>query len=521
MVGCDVGPRRRFRFHRYPNLDDLAVRTRSFVFLFFSARWRLFPSNQHFLPSSTLTSSPQQLYTQDAMHPAAPTASGSSDPRVYLDRLSGNWRYEDDEGDEWEWQPLPQLARPAVDPGETEEDSSAPSTSTSSSTAAVTGHWVKVLDEDLLREQQAAYSVDGVDEAAPSQAVLRRSKKRPASPSPSSSAQASSSNLDKLPPSKRPKPITSLYVTGLPLDATADEVARVFSRYGVLLEDDQGNPRVKMYHDEATGMFKGEALVVYFKPESVELAIRMLDETSMRAAIGQTVGSGGPIMRVQRAQFPTQNGAPTRAAEKKHTAIKNGSAGGDGEKVKSAGERRNLTDQDRKKIAKRVAKLENKLSDWRDDSDSDDAPLPTTTAAPIATSSSGGRLVVLTKMFTLFELEDDPTLLLDLKEDVREECSDRVGGVTNVVLWDREPEGIITVKFKTSEQAEECVKMMKGRFFAQRRIDAFTMSGKPRFKRSGKGGDEGGDDSEGEGEEGGGEEQKRKDAFGSWLEESA
>lgn len=38
-------------------------------------------------------------------------------------------------------------------------------------------------------------------------------------------------------------------------------------------------------------------------------------------------------------------------------------------------------------------------------------------------------------MFTLGELEDDPSLLLDLKEDVREECA-TLGDVTNVVLYD-------------------------------------------------------------------------------------
>lgn len=38
-------------------------------------------------------------------------------------------------------------------------------------------------------------------------------------------------------------------------------------------------------------------------------------------------------------------------------------------------------------------------------------------------------------MFTLEELEEDATLLLDLKEDVREECSS-LGDVTNVVLYD-------------------------------------------------------------------------------------
>lgn len=38
-------------------------------------------------------------------------------------------------------------------------------------------------------------------------------------------------------------------------------------------------------------------------------------------------------------------------------------------------------------------------------------------------------------MFTLAELEEDTSLLLDLKEDVRDECS-TLGEVTNVVLYD-------------------------------------------------------------------------------------
>jgi HIV Tat-specific factor 1 len=38
-------------------------------------------------------------------------------------------------------------------------------------------------------------------------------------------------------------------------------------------------------------------------------------------------------------------------------------------------------------------------------------------------------------MFTLKELEEDASLLLDLKEDVRDECA-TLGDVTNVVLYD-------------------------------------------------------------------------------------
>jgi len=49
--------------------------------------------------------------------------------------------------------------------------------------------------------------------------------------------------------------------------------------------------------------------------------------------------------------------------------------------------------------------------------------------------NKNSRVVVLKHMFTLEDLEKDASLLLDLKEDVREECS-TLGEVTNVVLYD-------------------------------------------------------------------------------------
>jgi len=49
--------------------------------------------------------------------------------------------------------------------------------------------------------------------------------------------------------------------------------------------------------------------------------------------------------------------------------------------------------------------------------------------------NKNSRVVVLKHMFALKELEEDAALLLDLKEDVREECSS-LGEVTNVVLYD-------------------------------------------------------------------------------------
>ena len=88
-------------------------------------------------------------------------------------------------------------------------------------------------------------------------------------------------------------------------------------------------------------------------------------------------------------------------------------------------------------------------------------------------ANKNSRVVVLKHMFTLKELEEDPSLLLDLKEDVREEC-ETLGEVTNVVLYDvgdrvpflhppltdrlqKEPDGVMTVKFRDPISAQACV----------------------------------------------------------------
>jgi HIV Tat-specific factor 1 len=61
-------------------------------------------------------------------------------------------------------------------------------------------------------------------------------------------------------------------------------------------------------------------------------------------------------------------------------------------------------------------------------------------------------------MFTLQELEEDPTALIELKLDVREEC-EKIGEVTNVVLFDAEPDGVMSVRFADEEDAVKCIKV--------------------------------------------------------------
>lgn len=77
---------------------------------------------------------------------------------------------------------------------------------------------------------------------------------------------------------------------------TISELESVFSRYGMIAEDlSTGDKRIKLYTDDDGVTLKGDALIVYFKSESVSLAVDMLDETEFRL----TKDGNGQKIRVQ------------------------------------------------------------------------------------------------------------------------------------------------------------------------------------------------------------------------------
>ena len=85
-------------------------------------------------------------------------------------------------------------------------------------------------------------------------------------------------------------------MTGLPVDTDPDELLERFSKCGLIEEDDAGEPKVKMYARD-DGTFIGEALIVYFKEESVMLALNILDEAELR------LGDPSTRMTVTQADF--------------------------------------------------------------------------------------------------------------------------------------------------------------------------------------------------------------------------
>ena len=90
---------------------------------------------------------------------------------------------------------------------------------------------------------------------------------------------------------------TSVYIEGLPLDTSVEEVAEVFSKCGVIKVDaDTRGPRIKLYKNKETGQPQGDGLVTYLKAPSVQLAIDILDGTSLRLG-------GKEVMKVAGAKF--------------------------------------------------------------------------------------------------------------------------------------------------------------------------------------------------------------------------
>lgn len=83
-------------------------------------------------------------------------------------------------------------------------------------------------------------------------------------------------------PEPKLKKNTAVYVTGLPLDTNIEEIAEYFKKGGVFVIDPlTGLPKIKVYHD-STGACKGDALVIYLREESVQLACQLLDDTRFR-----------------------------------------------------------------------------------------------------------------------------------------------------------------------------------------------------------------------------------------------
>lgn len=221
---------------------------------------------------------------------------------------------------------------------------------------------------------------------------------------------------------------TAIYVSGLPLDITLEELTELFNKCGLIARDEKGKDKIKLYRDSA-GELKGDALCTYIKVESVELALKILDGWQVR----------GKTLSVQRAKFQMK-GAYDPALKPKR----------------------------KKKDKERQKKFQERLFDWRPDR------LP---GEPLKCE----RVVIIKNLFSPEDFDREVALLLEYQQDIRQECQ-KCGDVKKVVIYDRHPEGVAQVTFREPAEAQACVQLLNGRWFSQRKISAEIWDGKTKYK---------------------------------------
>ncbi|KXT03997.1 hypothetical protein AC578_9301 [Pseudocercospora eumusae] len=348
-----------------------------------------------------------------------------TDKRIAYSKETKSYLLEDENGEEWEW-----LKGPAK--------------------------WTKTMNEDLVKQQQEIYKVDGVDENAPAFDPVKKRKAAQQDDKANNGATANanaSATAIAAPPANKPRQSTAVFVSGLPLDVDTKEVREVFKKYGMIAESaDDDEKRVKLYND-ANGNFKGEALIIYHRPESVGQAIMLAHEMLWPRDFGQPTST----ISVTEAdstykKFDDDTVAPERGASKAKPS--------------------------KAKLKRKAEEMNQRLGDWSDDGIS---TMP-------RTSSRYNKVVVVKHAFNLEEFENQPSDE-DVRKEIREgmhEEGEKYGTVKHIEIFDLEEEGVVTVRFQNAEAARAFASAVNGRKFGRDRIQASISTGDERFKKKRK-----------------------------------
>lgn len=294
--------------------------------------------------------------------------------------------------------------------------------------------WFPRVDEEFMARYQMSYGfVDG------NEVVANEQSKQPVKPAgPLEKVKREKGSKEEKKEKRKPDPPTwfevdnahntAVYVSGLPLDITREELTGFFAKCGLIARDEKGKDKVKLYKD-SNGEVKGDALCIYIKVESVELALKLLDNSEIR---GKTVS-------VQRAKFQMKGEYDPALKPKR-----------------------------KKKEKERQKKIRQKLFDWRPERLFDEP-------------QKCERVVIIKNLFSPEDFEKEVQLLLEYQQDIRSECS-KCGDVRKVVIYDRHPDGVAQVTFREPAEAQACVELLNGRWFSQRRISAEIWDGKTKYK---------------------------------------
>jgi len=71
----------------------------------------------------------------------------------------------------------------------------------------------------------------------------------------------------------------------------------------------------------------------------------------------------------------------------------------------------------------------------------------------------------------------------ELEGELKHEIESKIGKISKITWFKDNPKGICKIKFDKSIYAEECIKLMGGRFFDGRELKCFYWDGKTDFKK--------------------------------------
>jgi len=223
---------------------------------------------------------------------------------------------------------------------------------------------------------------------------------------------------------------TKVYVSNLPTSITEESFVELMSKCGMVEYDVRTKkPKLKIYRD-SDNLPKGDGLCTYIKPESVQLALTILDGSEV----------DGKTISVQRAKFEMKGEYDPTLKPKKLT----------------------------KKQLEKAKKQKEKLFAW----------VPEKMKGERAKHE---KIIVIKNMFDVDELDADPGLILDYSSRIRAQ-SEKFGTVTKVSLFDKHPDGVCQVFFKEPSEADMAVQMLHGRLFGKKILSVETWDGKSKFK---------------------------------------
>ncbi|XP_018317730.1 HIV Tat-specific factor 1 homolog [Mycetomoellerius zeteki] len=292
--------------------------------------------------------------------------------------------------------------------------------------------WFPKVDEDFMAKYQMSYGFTDTNTPQP------KSPEEPKEPPPTQKIKEEKEQRRVEAKRKAQEPPTwfevdeahntAIYVSGLPLDITIEELTQLFTKCGLIARDERGKDKIKLYKD-GNGEPKGDALCTYIKVESVDLALKILDGSQIR----------GKTLSVQRAKFQMKGEYDPALKPKK-----------------------------KKKDKERQKKMQEKLFDWRPER---------MRGEPLKCE----RVVIIKNLFTPEDFDKEVQLLLEYQQDIRSECL-KCGDVRKVIIYDRHPEGVAQVTFREPTEAQACVQLLNGRWFSQRKISAEIWDGKTKYK---------------------------------------